>query len=135
MRCHLWDAALGSLPIWVVGRRRDWILIHPELPLRGECQEVFRNPPVLAQLPSQHMQGTWGNPGFQVPGSHLHPLFPLSALFFLKTTCVSKLVLEGRALPLVCFWLEIYFSVHVLCSCTWQSGVCSAVHSLANLAS
>lgn len=62
-------------------------------------------------------------------------VFFLSAIFFLKTTRGNKLVLEGRVLSLGSFWLEIYFSVHVLCSCTWQSGVCSAVHSPANLVS
>lgn len=126
----LWDAALGSLPVWVVGRRRDWILIHPELPPKGVCQEDASSEPTR-----QHVQGTRGDPDPQVPGSHLHPLFPFSALFFLRTACGSQLVLEGRVLPLFSFWLEIYFSVHVLCSCTWQSGVCSAVHSLAKLAS
>lgn len=89
-------------------------------------------PPALAQLPASTF---WGDPGLQVPGSHLHSLFFLSAIFLLKTTCGNKLVQEGRVLSLLSFWLEIYFSVHVLCSCTWQSGVCSAVHSPANLVS
>lgn len=89
--------------------------------------------PWLSSQPAH--AGPWGDPGLQVPGSHLDSVFLLSAIFFLKTTCGNKLLLEGRVLSLVSFWLEIYFSVHVLCSCTWQSGVCSAVHSPANLVS
>lgn len=41
----------------------------------------------------------------------------------------------GQIFPLVSFWRETYFSLLLLCSCTWQSGVCSAAHSLANLVS
>lgn len=136
MRCCLPDAALGSFPVWVVGRRRDWVLIHPELPPRGECQEEASPEPTCAGSANQPAYaGGLGRPG--PPGNRQSsaPLFPLSALFFLKTTCGSKLVRKGRVLPLVSFWLEIYFSVHALRSCTWQNGVCSAVHSLANLMS
>lgn len=106
---------------------------------RGECQEEASPEPTCAgSAPQPAHAGSLGRPGLPVPGRHLHPLFPLfplSVLFFLNTTCGNQLVLEGRVLPLVSFWLETYLSPRVLCSYTWQRGVCSAVHSLANLAS
>lgn len=102
---------------------------------RQECQEeASPKPTCTGSAPSQHILG----PGESQASRYLAvtcTVFFLSPIFFLKTTCANKLVLEGRVLSLGSFWLEIYFSVHVLCSCTWQSGVCSAVHSPANLVS
>lgn len=136
MHCCLWDAALGSLPIWLAGGEKGLDTDLPRVASEGRmpgggitCTHLHRPSSLVS------VRRGLGRPGPPSTCSHLHPLFPRSALFFLKTTCGSKLVLQGRALPLVSFWLEIYFSVRVLCSCTWQSGVCSAVHSLANLAS
>lgn len=133
MCCCLWDAALGSLPIWIVGSRRDWALIHPELPARQECQEeASPKATCTGSAPSQPILGSGETSRYLAITC---TVFFLSDIFFLKTTRGNKLVLEGRVLSLGSFWLEIYFSVHVLCSCTWQSGVCSAVHSPANLVS
>lgn len=128
--CRCLGDALGSVPIWAIGSRRVWTGIKAGVPGGGITQGHLH---WLSSQPAN--SGPWGHPGLQLPASHLHSVFFLSAIFFLKTTCGNKLVLEGRVLSLVSFWLEIYSSVHVLCSCTWQSGVCSAVHSPANLVS
>lgn len=58
----LWHAAPGNLPMWVVGRTRGWILLHRGVNAR---RRHHLNPPVLAPLPSQHMQGAWGDQACQ----------------------------------------------------------------------
>lgn len=58
MCCCLWDGALGSLPMWVAGSRRDWTLMHPELPPSHECQEeASPEPTCTGSAPSQHILG------------------------------------------------------------------------------
>lgn len=80
MCCCLWDAALGSLPMWIVGSRRDWALIHPQLPPRQECQEeASPKPTCTGPAPRQHILGlgeTWPAATWQSPA-----LFSSSLLF------------------------------------------------------
>lgn len=97
MHLCLWDAALGNLPMWVVGRTRVWILIHQGVNAR---RRHHLNPPALAQLPSQHMQGAWGDQVLAGTRTVFSSLCP-----FLFKDYMWQQISSGGQSPPSCFFL------------------------------